>query len=47
MNDDCVLNHCSREQGMGTWVSVKQANGDERQLPVCEEHWQALRMVPR
>ena len=38
----CVLNGCTSEQGMGTWVSVAGLDGPQ---PVCENHWKALREV--
>lgn len=37
-----MLNGCEREQGAGTWCGV---TGIEHNLPVCEQHWQALRTV--
>jgi hypothetical protein len=37
----CVLNGCPQPQGIGTWVRIM---GIENVLPVCEQHWQALRI---
>ena len=43
----CPINHCGRPQGIGTWatLSAGRDGSSDQILPVCEEHWQALRNV--
>lgn len=44
----CVLNFCTRPQGIGTWVRVAVGDACKAQLmtlPVCEIHWEVLRTI--
>lgn len=43
----CAFTFCDREQGLGTWMQVTIPDqGAPFVLPVCEEHWQAVRNAP-
>lgn len=41
---DCVFTFCNRPQGGGTWIDV-MIDGERKMLEVCEQHWQANRLV--
>lgn len=41
----CVFTFCDEPQGIGTWIQIGEYEPSVV-LPVCEEHWQAIRKVP-
>jgi hypothetical protein len=42
----CRVNRCGRPLGIGTHMTIAgNARTVDQTLPVCEEHWQALRDI--
>jgi hypothetical protein len=42
----CRINRCGRALGIGTHMSITgYGRAADQTLPVCEDHWQALRDI--